>query len=67
MKNSPALGMLCDESTDAANLKQLFVFDCFLVAVKAQTALLKVVDLINGKAETTEGALLDVLKQPTFQ
>lgn len=57
------LSVFFDESTDTANLKQLVVFVRFLVKGKPQTSYLKVVDLVDGTAESTENALLDVCSQ----
>ena len=58
--NSPTVGILCDESTDIANVKQLVVFAKYLVAGLPQTRSLKVVSLQNGKAETIEQKLVEV-------
>ena len=63
IKESPAVSILCDESTDTANLKQLVVFVCFLVKGKPQTSYLKVVDLVDGTAESIVNALLNVCSQ----
>ena len=60
---SPVVSILCDESTDVANLKQLAVFVRFLVDGKPCTCFLKMVDIINGTAETIEHVLLDVCSQ----
>jgi hypothetical protein len=54
VRASPAVGILCDESTDVANLKQLVVFVRFLIKGKSQTSFLKIVDLVDGMAETIE-------------
>lgn len=70
LRASPAVGILCDESTDVANLKQLVVFVRFLVEGKSHNSFLKIVDLANGTAETIERALLDICSQceiPTSQ
>ena len=37
IRNSPVVGLLCDESTHASNLKQLVIFICILVKGQAQT------------------------------
>ena len=58
-----AVGILCDESTDTANLKQLVVFFRFLVEGKLQISFLKIVDLVDGTSETIERALLAVCRQ----
>ena len=63
VKASPSVSILCNESTDVANLKQLVVFVRFLVEGKSQTSFLKIVDLVDGKAKTIERALLDICRQ----
>ena len=63
VKTSPAIGILCDESTDITNAKQLVMFVQFLVKGKSHTCFLKKVYLKEGKAATIERALLDVLSQ----
>ena len=60
VNESPCIGILCDESTDIANLKQLVVFVKYLVKGVPQTRFLKVVSLLNGKAETIEQKLLEI-------
>ena len=57
---SPCVGILCDESTDIANLKQLVIFVKYLVKGLPQTCFLKVVSLLNGKADTIEQKLVEV-------
>ena len=54
VNGSPCTGILCDESTDIANLKQLVVFVKYLVKGVPQTHFLKAVSSLNGKAETIE-------------
>ena len=51
---SPCVGILCDESTDTANLKQLVIFVKYLVEGLHQTRFLKVVSLQDGKADTIQ-------------
>ena len=51
---SSAVGILCDESTDISNLKQLVVFVKYLVEGLPQTRFLKVASLQDGKAVTVE-------------
>ena len=60
---SPVLSILCDESTDISNLKQLVVFCRFLDAGKPATCYLKVADIVDGKAETIEQKLLEICGQ----
>ena len=62
-KASAALGILCDESTDVANLKQLLVFICFLVKGVSHTCFLKMVDLKDGTTDSIEKALLEVFSK----
>ena len=61
VKASPAVGILCDESTDIANLKQLVVFVHFLVKEKSHSSILKMIDLEDGRADTIERALLEAV------
>ena len=63
VRASPAVGILCDESTDVANLKQLVVFARFVIEGKSHTSFLKMVDLVDGTAGTIETALLDMYRQ----
>ncbi len=60
MQCSPAVSILCDESTDLANVKQLVIFSHFLFAGQFQSCFLKVTDLLDGRAETIEKKLVDV-------
>ena len=60
---SPALGILCDESTDVSNIKQLVIFVRYLDQGKPNTAFLKMVDLFDGTARSIEKALLDVCNE----
>ena len=57
---SPCVGILCDESTDVANIKQLVVFVKYLVKGLPKTRFLTVASLTDGKAETIEQKLLEV-------
>lgn len=55
------VGILCDESTDTANLKQMVIFVKTLVPDSTKvmtTCFLKVVSLQDGKANTIEQSLL---------
>ena len=60
---SPVISILCDKSTDVSNLKQLVVFCRFLDAGKPETCYLKVVDIVDGKAETIEQKLIEICGQ----
>ena len=52
ISDSPVVGLLCDESTDTSNLKQLVIFVRVLVKGEAQTHFLTILDISDGKAET---------------
>ena len=63
VSESSVVGILCDESTDAANLKQMVIFVKILVPGSTRvttTHFLKVVSLQDGKANTIEQSLLKV-------
>ena len=57
MQGSPCVGILCDESTD---IKQLVIFVKYLIKGAPHTRFLKVVSLVNGKADTKEHTLVEV-------
>lgn len=63
VQDSPVAGLPCDESTDAANLKQLMIFVRLLVKGSPHTRFLKVVELQNGKADTIKEKLVDVCQE----
>lgn len=63
IRDSPVVGLLCDESTDTSNLKQLVIFIRIMVKGQAQTHFLKIADICDGKAETIEEKLLSVCSQ----
>ena len=55
---SPVFGLLCDKSTDTANLKQLIIFIRFLIKRSSPcTSFLEVVNIQDGKAATIEEEL----------
>ena len=54
MHNSSAVSILCDESTNLGNIKQLIVFGRYLVQGSPKTQFLKVVNLQDGKADSIE-------------
>ena len=60
---SPAVGILCDESTDVSNLKQLAVYIRFVLNGKAKTCFLKIIDIPNGTAETIAQKLIDACQK----
>ena len=57
------MGILCDETTDVSNLKQLAVFVQYVFQGETKTSFLKIADLPNGKADTIENKLLDICRQ----
>ena len=63
VRASPSVGILCDESTDSANIKQLVVFVRYIFKGKPYTSFLEMVDLGNGKASTITQSLLSVLRR----
>ena len=63
VRASPAVGILCDESTDVSNLKQLVVYVRFLVEAKPRCCFLKIADLFDGKSETIEQKLVEVCSE----
>ena len=60
---SPAVGILCEKSTDVSNLKQLAVYVRFVLNGKAKTRFLKIIDICNGTAETIEQKLIDACQK----
>ena len=63
VRASPSVGILCDESTDSANIKQLVVFVRDVFKGKPYTSFLQMVDLEDGKASTIAQSLLSVLRR----
>ena len=65
VQESPVLSILCDESTDVANLKQLVVFCRFIdvQAGKPRTCFLRVANMMDGKADTIEQKLIEICSQ----
>jgi LytS/YehU family sensor histidine kinase len=61
-KASQWFGIMMDESTDVANLKQLVVFLRGIVSGEAVTRFVGIVDLPNGEAETITLAVTEMLK-----
>ena len=53
VRAGPSVGILCDESTDSANIKQLVVFVRYVFKGKPYTSFLQMVDLEDGKASTS--------------
>ena len=67
VRASPAIGILCDESTDSANMKQLVMLVRYLFEGKPYTSFLKVADIEDGKASTISQSLLSILRGVKFQ
>ena len=63
VRASPSVGILCDESTDSANIKQLVVFARYVFKGKPYTSFLQMVDIDDGKASTITKSLLSVLRR----
>ena len=63
VRASPSVGILCDESTDSANIKQLVVFVKYVFKGKPCTSFLQMVDIEDGKASTIMQSLLAVLRR----
>jgi hypothetical protein len=55
---SPALGLLCDESTDAANIKQLIVYVRGVQRGRAFTKFVALIPIDDGKANTITEKLI---------
>ena len=58
---------MTDESTDIAILKQLVLVGRYLTDSGVKTSFLRIGDMMNGKAETIEGAILHYLGNKTLQ
>ncbi len=61
--NSSTVSILCDESTDTSNLKQMVIFVKYLTGGTTRTRFLKVVSLQNGTAAAIEEKLVEVCKE----
>ena len=62
VRASPAIGILCDESTDSGNIKQPVVFVRYLFKDKPYTSFLQIIDMEDGKASTVSQSLLSILR-----
>ena len=60
---SPAIGLMCDESTDISVTKELILYARIIACKKVSTHFLKLIDIPDGKAETIETALISYLDQ----
>ena len=58
---------MTDESTDIAILKQLVLVGRYLTDSGVKTSFLHIGDIMNGTAETIEGAILHYLGDKTLQ
>ena len=58
---SPAIGLMCDESTDISVTKELILYARIIACGKVSTHFLKLIHIPDGKAETIETALISFL------
>ena len=58
MQSSDFFSLMTDESTDIAVLKQLVLVRRYLTEGGVKTSFLHIEDIINDRAETIEGAIL---------
>jgi Domain of unknown function (DUF4371) len=66
LRNSPVLSLMVDESTDAANLKQLIVYLVGMFEGKSFTSFGNILDIHDGKAQTITDAVLKFLVSERF-
>ena len=67
MQSSDFFPLMTDESTDIAVLKQLVLVGRYLTEGSAKTSFLHIGDIIYGRAETIEGAILQYLDDKSLQ
>ena len=60
---SPAIGLMCDESTDISVTKELILNARIIAGGKVSAHFLKLIHILDGKAETIEKALLSFLDE----
>ena len=60
---SPAIGLMCDESTDISVTKELILYARILSCGEAQAHFLKLIYIHDGKAETIENTILAYLEE----
>ena len=63
LKDSPAFGVSCDESTDISSVKQLLVFVTFPKAARVECMFLTVVKPEGVIAATISSVLVQVLDE----
>lgn len=67
LHDSPTIGLMCDESTDVSNLKQLIVYLCGVCRGQPFVTLGTILDIPNGTAQTITDALLQFLDQSQIE
>ena len=67
MQSSDRFALMTDESTDIAILKQLVLVGRYLTDSGVKTSFLHIGDIINGTAETIEGAILQYLSDKNLR
>ena len=67
MQSSDFFPLMTDESTDIAVLKQLVLVGRYLTEGGVKTSFLHIGSIINGRAETIEGAILQYLDDKSLQ
>ena len=60
---SPAIGLMCDESTDISVTKELILYARIIAGGEVSTHFLKLIHIQDGKAETIEKALISFLDE----
>ena len=63
---SPAIGLLCDESTDISVTKELILYARIIAEEIVSTHFLKLIHIPYGKAETIENVLISFLDEKKF-
>ena len=67
LQSSDFFALMTDESTDIAILKQLVLVGRYLTDSGVKTSFLHIGDIMNSKAQTSEGAILHYLGNKTLQ
>ena len=63
VRSSPAIGLMCDESTDISVTKELILYARILSGKEVQAHFLKLTHINDGKAETITKAILEYLEK----
>lgn len=62
IQNSDFLGIICDESCDVTNLKQLIIYFTYVKEGTAKTSFVTIVSIDDGKADTIVDAIKAVIQ-----